>query len=380
MKSPAWRPSKNKLSKISGFSLLVFGLIYGAFLVKNFSGTEAATAMCYGHPGVHTLVAPASVTPGQSFKLTNVTGSANSSIATVHSVTLTLKVTNASPSSVSRTWNGGPVSGDYTSTYSDISLTAGQAVGSQITVALDSIAADVTIAGVDTTITCSVDNGQLTANNPGETLNLAAVPIVAPATEQAASPTKTSTKSTTPSSQTTTTTDQMQSSSSPATPAEATPVGQDMNVTVTDNQGKPVRGANVVLDSLPAVSTDASGKAIFKLVNAGKHNLSITARGHTITKAVDLQLNPGTVMGVHVQLPAPSHMKRNIAIGLVGLLLFLIGFAVWFRRRRRTKNWNPPASPQLTPGAVPPDHPVTIVNPSNQPAGSSPNKNNEAGP
>src|SRR6185436_10127569 len=103
----------------------------------------AATALCYGQPGTHTAVAPASVKPGETFKVTNITGTANSNIATVYTTTITLSNTNATPKTANLIWDGGPVHGDYTSKYPDLTLTATGLAGSKIVVSLSSIVANV---------------------------------------------------------------------------------------------------------------------------------------------------------------------------------------------------------------------------------------------
>ncbi len=382
------RLGKSRFAQLSVLTVIVFVAIYATLLQQNNKASEAATALCYGQPGTHTAVAPSSVTPGQTFKITNITGAANTNIATVNSTNLTLSISGATPATVTENWNGGPVHGDYTSTYPDITLTATGAVGSQVLVNLDAIVAQVTIAGVDSTITCSTSNGQLTANSPGQSLNLAAISIVAPpASTLSSNKAKDSAlNSTSPSSvsqgtqpathqPTTNAADSQQSS---ATNEETQT--QAMHVTVRDYKGQPVRGAKVVLDSMPAVITDSSGTASFKAVNAGTHNLSVIANNQTLTQTLQLDpQNAGKVLGIQVQLRPPSHKLRNLIIGGVfGLLAVIAGLVTLARWLRRDKNVLPSTAPMNPAPTVPviPTSPSTttsdpfkpqIIRPSNSP-------------
>lgn len=373
-KKAVWRPSRaSKLSRFSLLSFAVFGAIYGVFLARNFGGTEAATALCYGRPGVRTVIAPATVTVGQDFKLTNLTATANSNIATVKSTTEKFKVSGASPATVSKTWTG-PAQGDYTATYGDISLTATGAVGSKVSVTLTEITAQVDIAGVATTIVCSVENGQLTANNPGETLNLATINIVAPNVTASAtlSPNSTSTKSsasssttsksssssssTAPTSSPTSSTSQ---TTSPTSTQESTVNSQQVAVHVIDHDGKPVDGAKVVLDSLPAKTTTTTGQATFANVIVDRHNLSVTANGHTITRELDGVDAPRSILGVQVQVPAPNRNGLKVAIGIgIGAAL-LVSFIIWLAARHHGKKPPTPLAEPPNTTNLPPTPPTT---------------------
>ncbi len=355
--------SKNRLANLYILSATLFLTAFGILLWHESLPTTAATANCYGQAGTHTAIAPNSVYYGKSFKLSSITGSANSNIATVKSTKITYLVTGATPTSPTGSWNGGPVNGDYTSHYPDLTLTASGAIGSKVTVSISSIEANVTIAGTDTAITCSVANGQLTANSPGQSLVLASVKIVAPPTTSSGS---TSTSGNTNNQSTTKSTNNKSSKNKTAysetqTTDQVDAGTQVVEITVVDHKGQPVQGANVVVDSLPAVQTDSAGNAQIKDLVAGSHDLSVTAKGQTVTQTFNASGQPAQVLGVNVKIPAPSHKLRNIAIGIVAGIVALIIGGSWLimKRLHHTKA---PAIKSLADDTAEPVKPPTEAN------------------
>lgn len=358
---------------------VLFAGLFGFLAWRNNPFSKAATANCYGQPGTHTAVAPSTVTSGKSFKITNITGSANSNIATVKSTKLTYSVSGATPTAPTGSWNGGPVSGDYTSHYPDLSLTANGSVGSKVTVSVSAIDANITLAGHDATITCSVANGQLTANSAGQSLTLASVKIVAPAsssansssnnsptsnsnsksTDKTAAPTKTSDKTTTP------TSDNTDSNTEDLLNTEQS-TSQTVEVTVVDSKGQPVKDASVVVDSLPAVKTDAAGKASFNNLEFGQHDLSVIANGRTVSQELNVSGEAGSVLGVSVSMPAPTHKLRDIGIGAAVVVLALIGAGIWFFKFRH----RPPRLPVNELPTTPDSPPEQPTMPASSPASS----------
>lgn len=340
------------------------------------------------------MVAPASITPGQSFLLTNITGSANTNIATVNSTTLTFSMSGATPSTVSKTWNGGPVHGDYTAAYSDIPVTATASAGSQITVTLISIEAQITLGGVNTSITCSVANGQLTANNPGETLKLATINVVAPAAAPVASPTITTAPSgssipaasgpatsTAPSSAPSMPATTNSPTSSPSVyDGSGTPVNQTLVITVSDYKNQSVEGAKVVFDSLPIQKTSPTGKVTFNQVGSGSHNVSIIANGRTISRVLQIQPQPsGQTVNLQIKLPPPAaHSLPRILAGLAIVGVTGATTAGWIIKRHLvSRRLHPvaasaiPVQPATQP-TIPTAPPPTVIQPTQPPTGTPP--------
>ncbi len=342
MKSSNWRKSTSSISRISVISILAFGAVFAILQVRNLNNSKAATSLCYGHPGTQTVVAPTSVIPGQRFKLTNISGTGNTDIATVNEVSNTWTISGASPTSVNEKWAGGPVHGDFITTFNDISLTANGPVGSQIDVNLISITAQTLVSGVSVNVVCSVANGQLLANNPGESLRLATINIVAPPPSPKPTPTQSSTHSapttspsSSPSSSPNNTTSNQSITQNTSTAALA---NQQITITVQDHSGKPIQGAQVVLDSQPKANTDSAGKVSYKNVSIGSHNISVTAEGHTITREVQVTAQPnGNVLGLQVQLPGPKQAAKKSIIGIIAGLLVLGLLIIWLIRRSRAK-------------------------------------------
>lgn len=163
--------------------------------------------------------------------------------------------------------------------------------------------------------------------------------------------------------------------STPQTPATqsaaTTPAATAaLTITVTDSNGKPVKGAKVSVDDQYTAYTTANGKASLSGIAVGSHTVSVTASGKTATKTT-LNLTANEDKQVSLKLAAKQSLMPAVYV-VIGLLV-LGGGSVAFLKMRGGGIHGPqtPVSGIVvgsgTPPPAPTAHPATI-----QPAGSQP--------
>ncbi len=331
----------------------------GLSLTTRVSAASYTTkAECASNVLTINATAPSSVTASAAFEITNVSSSSTAPGGiTVNKIVSTSSASNASPSVVTGTWTG-TGTGSFTATFPNTSLTASGAVGSQVTMRLSSV--DLYVNGLTNPITCSLANGQLTANNPGQSLTVFSIPITAPAASAPA--TTTTPKTSSNSSQTNKTT--------PAAPAPAatTPTSQEpasttnntqastqsqpqlVAITIVDSSGNPMSDVSVSVDGNTPVKTNSRGVAIFENLSTGKHKVAVLGAKSEITREIDVSGGSEPVE-LTVELPhqliSPKLMVILGAVAVVVLLASGIGYVLY--RRGKAKSLAQHIAPGVTP-------------------------------
>lgn len=300
---------------------------------------EAATFSCLGQSTTYTVDAPVSVVTGKSLALNDITEIGNSLGFTITSVSATFDVTGASPASFTKTWTGSG-SGTFTANMGNQTLVATGAAGSSVVVKVVSMTSHVQQLNQD--FTCSVANGQMTANGPGQSLILASIPITAPASSGGgASTTKTKSPTAAPS--------QSPTATSPANPAQTTaspdsqtttagdiPVSFSADLILIDTKNRPMAFVQVILDSKPPKQTDAQGRVHFDNLTAGKHNLTVIGKGKQQTAQVNMFPSKTLVYRLAAIKP-PLPVMLLAWTGLVLLLLIVSGAILLWRHHRKAR-------------------------------------------
>ena len=301
-----------------------------------------ATMECAGNTIAITATAPSAITAGTALNVTRITSTATVPAGiTVNKIVSTMNVANASPAVVTGTWTGNGVN-TVTAPFPDVSVSAGTAVGSQITLTLASIA--LYINGGSTPITCDVPSGLLTAAKPGESFiilsaNITAPPVVAPTSTSAPVAPKTSTVTpTAPTAASPTTPAPPNTTVAPVVAPTAVP-SKKLTMAVTDSSGHPVSNATVSMDGGTPVQTDGSGNATFDNVTPGKHVITVKSKKGTVVRSINLDASLASYK-LAVQMPKQAVSNDQVIIAAVGLfvvvVLVLWGLIDW--RKAHTYN------------------------------------------
>lgn len=151
-------------------------------------------------------------------------------------------------------------------------------------------------------------------------------------------------------------------SSKPSATPVATPAtlpAASLTITVTDSQGKPIKGAKVVLNNHYSEYTNSQGKAGFTGINGGSYTVSATASGKKSAQS-KLTIGQNQVKLLALKLTDDSPNAILIVAGIVGIVIIL-GAGYWYVkvfRNRSSKLKAPMAIP-----AIEPQPAATVVKP-----------------
>lgn len=297
---------------------------------------EAATFSCLGQSTTYTVDAPASVVSGKSLGLNDITEIGNSLGFTITSISATFVVTGAAPASFTKTWTGSG-SGTFSANLGSQTLTATAAAGGSVEVKITSMTSHVQQLNQD--FTCSVENGQMSANGPGQSLTLATVAVTAPPTSSGSSSTSTkkAASATTTSSAASETAPSATSNQSSTPAQESAPTSFSSDITFVDKQNQPLANVQVILDSKPPKRTDSHGRVHFDNLTAGKHNVTVISKGKQTAAVLDMVPSKALIYRLGTANP-PKVLLISIWTGAVAVIFIL--FIAMLRLRRRLSRQN----------------------------------------
>jgi hypothetical protein len=107
-----------------------------------------------------------------------------------------------------------------------------------------------------------------------------------------------------------------------------------LTIVVTDNSGKPIEGAKVVVDGRYNEYTDAKGTAGFTGLPVGSHTVSVSASGRATTQST-VSLAANDTKQVSLKLASAGVPTVAIGAGVVALVVVVGGIGLLIARRSR---------------------------------------------